>query len=521
VAAPRPELPGDGAPVFRLPTRLSVQRLAAALGAAGYTLVEARRVRHLDRYFDTQDGRLHRAGLRLRRRAALWQLVERGWVAAEQAAAEDEESPGAGVVGDPVAAIAAGHRLLPQATVNTSGKWLRLRTPVGAEVEIEAARWTFAAPIGGPAAGPRVAVLERPSAPPAEAQHLAAVLRDLLRLRRLEADALVAALAALALPLPGAPVPPELRLDAGDTMVAAAHKILARQAFKMWANTAGTIADLDPEFLHDLRVATRRARSALRLLAPLYGEERCETLRGELGWIAAALGAVRDVDVHRERIRAELERAGAAPGDDAGLAGALDRRRGPALAALRAALRSERYEGLVASLRAVLAPDPAPEAVAWGGEPAVTVAPDLIAKAARRVRRWGDDAGADRSNAELHRLRILFKRLRYTAEFFAELFGEPMRAAIASLVPYQDCLGALQDAVVGLATLAEHVAARTRRGRERPQELLTLGALMQVQREEIARRRAALAELWPGLPAVLKALRRAAAPAVEGGTEAG
>ena len=521
MAAPRSELPGDGAPVFRLPTRLSAARLAAALGAAGYTLVETRRVRLLDRYLDTQDGRLHRAGLRLRRRAAVWQLVERGWVVAEQAAAEDDESPGAGAVGDPAAAIAGGHRLLPQATVLASGARLRLRTPVGAEVELEVARWSFAAPAGGVfVPGPRVAVLERPSAPPAEAQHLAAVLRDLLRLRRLEGDALMQGLAALVLPLPGAPVPPELRLDASDTMAAAAHKILARQAFKMRANTAGTIADLDPEFLHDLRVATRRARSALRLLAPLYGEERCETLRGELGWIAAALGAVRDVDVHRERIRAELERAGAAPGDDAGLAAALERRRGPALAALRAALRSERYDALVASLQAVVAPDAAPEALAWGAAPAVAVAPDLIARAARRVRRWGDDAGADRSNAELHRLRILFKRLRYTAEFFAELFGEPMRAAIARLVPFQDCLGALQDAVVGLATLAEHVAAPTRRGRLRPHELLTLGALMQVQREEIARRRAALTDLWSGLPGVLKALRRAAAPAAEGGTEA-
>ena len=113
----------------------------------------------------------------------------------------------------------------------------------------------------------------------------------------------------------------------------------------------------------------------------------------------------------------------------------------------------------------------------------------------------------------MHRLRILFKRLRYTAEFFAELFGEPMRDAIARLVPFQDCLGALQDAVVGLATLAAHAERRGSRGRHRAADLLTLGALMQVQREEIARRRAALAGLWSGLPGTLKALRRAAAPA--------
>jgi CHAD domain-containing protein len=382
-------------------------------------------------------------------------------------------------------------------------------------------RLSFAAHDGDAAApGPRVLLLERPSSAPAEAQHLTAVLRDLLRLRRFPGDPLTAALAALSLPLPGAPVPPELRLVPADTMAAAAHKILARQAYKMWANTAGTIADLDVEFLHDLRVATRRARSALRLLAPLYGEARTEALRAELAWIAAALGTVRDLDVHRERVRAELERAGAAAGHDAGLTAALARGRVPALAALRVALRSERYAALMAALRAldVLA-DAQPEVATLAAAPAVAIAPGLIARAARRVRRWEERIGANATNAELHRLRILFKRLRYTAEFFAELYGEPMRVAIARLVPFQDCLGALQDAVVALATLAEHAEARGRRGRQRPAELLTLGALMQVQREEIARRRDALAELWSGLPGVLKALRRAADPPPEAAPE--
>jgi hypothetical protein len=42
-----------------------------------------------------------------------------------------------------------------------------------------------------------------------------------------------------------------------------------------------------------------------------------------------------------------------------------------------------------------------------------------------------------------------------------------------------------------------------------------------VQREEIARRRETLAELWSGLPGALKALRRAAAPPPEAAAEAG
>jgi CHAD domain-containing protein len=521
--APTPENTG-AAPAFRLPQRVTVAGLATGLAGVGYRAVATSTLRRRDLYLDTQDGRLHRAGVRLRRRDpdGVWQVVAGGWIVAEQPARR-EAPPATGPAGGRAATLAGGHRLLPQALVRATGTRLTLLAPVGVEVELDAVRLSFAAPDGGTAVpGPRVLLLERPTAAPAETRHLEAVLRDLLRLRRSPDGPLEAALAALALPLPGAPVPDALRLAAGDTMAAAARKVLARQAYKMWANTAGTIADLDVEFLHDLRVATRRARSALRLLAPLYGEARSEALRAELAWIAAALGAVRDLDVHRERVRAELERAGAAAGQDAGLSAALARRRVPALAALRDALRCERFAALVAALRTLEVPaDAPPEAVALAAASVVAIAPELIARAARRVRRWEERIGAGASNEELHRLRILFKRLRYTAEFFAEPYGEPMRAAIARLVPFQDCLGALQDAVVALATLAEHAEARAQRGRPRPAELLTLGALMQVQREEIARRRETLAELWSGLPGALKALRRAAAPPPEAAAEAG
>jgi len=514
-----PALPDGEAPVLLLPRRVTAARLAAALASAGYDVTATGPCRRDEIYVDTQDGRLHRAGVRLRRVAAAWHLLERGWVVAEQAARR-AAAPTAGAAGRRARALAGGRALVPHARVRLAGHRLTVRTPAGAEAELLVGRWTFAAPGGGPAVpGPRVALLERPPAPPAEAAHLAALVRDLVRLRRAGGDPLGTALAALALPLPGAPVPAALRLAPADTMADAARKILARQAYKMWANTGGTIADRDVEYLHDLRVATRRARSALRLLSPLYGEERTEALRAELAWIAAALGAVRDLDVHRERVRAELARAGAAAGRDAGLAAALARRRGPALAALRDALRTERYAELVAALGAMEVPAGAPpEAAALAAEPAAGVAPALIARAATRVRRWEERIGAGATVEELHRLRILFKRLRYTAEFFAELYGEPMRAAIARLVPFQDCLGALQDAVVALATLAAHAEVRAGRGRRRPADLLTLGALMQVQREEIARRRAALADLWSGLPGALKALRRAGrAPAAADG----
>ncbi len=509
MVSPRPALPAEDAPRFRLPRRLSLRRLAAALAEAGYAVTGTHAGRREDVYFDTQDGRLHRAGLRLRRRLQppVWQALAHGWLAAEEPATR-EDAPETGAVAAAVGAVAGGQRLLPQAAVRIAGRLLAVRSPVGAALDLQVGRWSFASPHGDAVgAGPRVAMLEAPSALPAEALHLGAVLRDLVGLRRLADDPLAAALRALALPLPGAPVPDELRLSGGDAMAVAAGKVLARQAYKMRANTAGTLGDRDPEFLHDLRVATRRARSALRLLVPLYGEARCTELRGELGWIAERLGAVRDLDVHLERLDEELLRAGAAPGRDAGLAAVLRARRGPALAELRRALRSPRYDALVRAL-STMAPE---AAAATGGEeyaatPAAAVAPVLIAKAARRTRSWGDRIGARATEPELHRLRILFKRLRYTCDFFADLFADEFRAATTRLVPFQDCLGALQDAVVALRVLAEHAETVAAAGRPAADDMLVLGALMQVQREVVTRQRDELGKLWATLPKILKGL---------------
>jgi len=129
-----------------------------------------------------------------------------------------------------------------------------------------------------------------------------------------------------------------------------------------------------------------------------------------------------------------------------------------------------------------------------------------IRRAARRVGRWQPAAG-EPTGAELHRLRIAFKRFRYTCEFFADALGDEVRAAIRELVRFQDILGAHQDAVVALHRLDELVGAAARSG-ARPALLVALGALQQVQREEAIGRREAFAKAWPRLPKRLRRLRR-------------
>ena len=64
------------------------------------------------------------------------------------------------------------------------------------------------------------------------------------------------------------------------------------------ANLEGTIADIDSEFLHDLRVSVRRSRAVQRELKRVFPPDELAHFRAEFRWLQQATGDVRDLDVH-------------------------------------------------------------------------------------------------------------------------------------------------------------------------------------------------------------------------------
>ena len=69
-----------------------------------------------------------------------------------------------------------------------------------------------------------------------------------------------------------------------------------------------------PDAVHKMRVATRRLRSALTTFKALFAADVVRPLRDELKWLAGELGAARDAEVMRERVRKAVEaQEGAAP----------------------------------------------------------------------------------------------------------------------------------------------------------------------------------------------------------------
>ena len=105
-----------------------------------------------------------------------------------------------------------------------------------------------------------------------------------------------AGLLAVGVVIPGPPDLGSTDVTPDVTMGELAYAVLRRQLAVLRAKEPGTRLGEDPEELHDMRVATRRLRAALDLFVEVL-PVRARVFRTELGWLAAALGTVRDLDV--------------------------------------------------------------------------------------------------------------------------------------------------------------------------------------------------------------------------------
>ncbi|MGH3795021.1 MAG: CHAD domain-containing protein [Pseudonocardiaceae bacterium] len=239
----------------------------------------------------------------------------------------------------------------------------------------------------------------------------------------------------------GAPV----RAKPSDSPVHQLRAALDSRVRALLAHDPGTRVGQDPEELHQMRVAVRRMRAALKAARPLLDRVWADDLRAELGWLGRALGPVRDADVLIERLRGR-----AAAFDDSGrdaaeyLFEALVSERETARGDMLTALHSDRYIALLRTLAAAVS-EPLPTAAGPAAGPALR---DLVHVEFRRLAKSVRRAGDDPPDEVLHALRIQGKRLRYTGELAVPVVGKRMRKLVESTVALQDVLGEHQDACV-------------------------------------------------------------------------
>lgn len=226
-------------------------------------------------------------------------------------------------------------------------------------------------------------------------------------------------------------------------------------------NAAGVRDDHpDTEYIHQMRVATRRLRTVLSMARRREDHALTAHLLAETGWLGRALGPARDWDVLVEET---LPACAAAHGAPSGylrlLADAAEARR-RARAAAVAAVASPRYGELVIDLLAWLELPPPP-----GRKGAAASAREQLERRHRSVLRLGQPEVLVNDEAR-HRLRLACKKLRYAAESLAPAFGPRAGSRyITALSQMQKSLGGLNDAAVAGVRLDSLPAGRAERAR--------------------------------------------------------
>lgn len=222
-------------------------------------------------------------------------------------------------------------------------------------------------------------------------------------------------------------------------------------AVTYWLPLAATYAHQDIEYVHRLRVSTRRAAAALKLYRDWLPRRLSRKLKKRLRKIRRAAGTARDLDVLAERLGQQLGERG----ED--LLADVTRRRTDAQPAIREArdraCGGDRMRRHIGKLIARVAPRGTVSKENrkrpfrdWAADRLEAVAEPFFAAAP------GDDA----DRAALHQFRIRGKALRYAIELLAPAFGPELRDEYYLVIEeLQERLGRINDHVAGAERLQQ------------------------------------------------------------------
>lgn len=205
-------------------------------------------------------------------------------------------------------------------------------------------------------------------------------------------------------------------------------------------------SECDPEHVHRLRVATRRADAALKIFRTNLPEASFKAARRHLRRIRRAAGEARDWDVFlfdligRRADRPAVEHAGLDF-----LTGLVVGQRAAAQPGLLKAVAKNgdaKFDTCAEATVAAIVP-------AGHGATLIRLGRPLLATLLHRLE---DAAGGDLTDyAHLHQVRIAGKRLRYAMEVFAGCFSAEFRVSIyPEIEEMQEILGRANDSNVAV-----------------------------------------------------------------------
>ncbi len=248
-----------------------------------------------------------------------------------------------------------------------------------------------------------------------------------------------------------------LKIGSKDTVEESLTSILHSCLDQIVHNRQVVLVNDDPEGLHQLRVGLRRLRSALKVFGPVLGRKATARLEQEARWAAVAAGELRDIDVLIADIVEPPKSTAPADVPFDALIEKLVAQRDVVKRNVIEHLSSARMNDLIIDLAAYV------EGRHWQGykkgrarkkRAAATkaFAPVALDKrwktVARQMKRF------DRLTIEQrHDLRKDLKKLRYTLEYFVDLYSQKKcQAFLKSMKKLQNAFGYLNDVV-----LADHL----------------------------------------------------------------
>jgi len=220
------------------------------------------------------------------------------------------------------------------------------------------------------------------------------------------------------------------------------------------ANLSGALQHVDDEYLHQLRVALRKLRVVLRMVAEQHSDAELENFREQVSALATSLGSTREWDVFTAQTLPSVRKH---LGKQSGLKAIAQRSEELRLQhhqAVHATLQSGSFQHLLLGLGAWMYGE------FWhnfshDGELQFFAAENLH-KHSRKVHLYSKYLQYPIDVGGLHRLRIACKNLRYSAELFASIHdAKKIQAYVDILAKLQDVLGELNDHSVAYQLLKE------------------------------------------------------------------
>lgn len=253
-------------------------------------------------------------------------------------------------------------------------------------------------------------------------------------------------------------------VDSRSLLSTAAPAILESKARPLFELEAAARGGADMDAVHDMRVASRRLREAMRLLEPLYPGKAARSWYRRVRAITRALGPVRDSDVFID----EFSRRGESLGEGgrraiAFLVGFRMGQRVHELAVLNETLAGLDLERNRSSFTEFASRLNAPQ---WANRVLADFAHAAVQERGRVVAEAQPVALDPVNIEEQHALRIDYKQLRYAVEAFAPCYGDAFDDLHETLTAFQDALGDLHDVHIFLEMLRdpERIEAASRAG---------------------------------------------------------